>query len=42
MRVHGVPVDPLEWWDPNWFNQHVVGKIDDMKRALGLQVAKPL
>jgi murein DD-endopeptidase MepM/ murein hydrolase activator NlpD len=42
MRVHGVAVDPLEWWDANWFNQHVVGKIDDMKRALGLQVVKPL
>lgn len=42
MRVHGVPVDPLEWWDASWFNQHIVAKMDEIKSALGITVYKPL
>ena len=42
MRVQGVAVDPLEWWDANWFNQHVIGKINEIKLSLGIQVVKPL
>ncbi len=42
MRVHGVTVDPLEWWDANWFNQHVIAKLDDVKRSLGIPITKRL
>ena len=38
MRVHGLPVNPLEWWDVQWFQDHVFGKIDDVKQTLGLPV----
>ena len=42
MRVHGVSVDPLEWWDRTWYNGHIEGKINEVKRALGLEVLQPL
>lgn len=41
MRIQGVPVDPGEWWDPNWFKQHVLDKINDAKRELGIPVYTP-
>lgn len=25
--LHGVPVDPREWWDPKWINDHVLDRI---------------
>jgi hypothetical protein len=27
IRVHGVPVSPIEWWDPLWIRQHVEEKV---------------
>lgn len=36
IRVHGIPVDAREWWDPGWFFGHITGKLDDAKRALGV------
>lgn len=42
MRVHGVPVDPAEWMDPTWFNQHITLKINNLKRDLGIPVYIPL
>jgi len=42
MRVHGIPVDPVEWWDEGWFYAHVTSKINDVKRVLGIPVYKPL
>lgn len=42
MRVHGVPVDPREWWDRAWFYAHVTEKVDDVKRIYGLPVRRPL
>lgn len=38
MRVQGVAVDPSEWWDNDWFGAHVIEKINDIKRSLGIQV----
>ncbi|NLF25442.1 MAG: M23 family metallopeptidase, partial [Deltaproteobacteria bacterium] len=37
MRVQGVPVDAREWWDKPWFFAHILGKIDEVKKVLGLQ-----
>lgn len=38
LRLHGEPVNPLEWWDVKWFREHIFGKVDDVKRSLGLPV----
>lgn len=38
LRVHGVPVRPIELWDQNWVRDHVKRKIEDMKRSLNLVV----
>ena len=42
LRVHGVPVDPREWWDPQWFEAHVNGKISEAKKVLGIASYEPL
>ena len=42
IRVQGVPVDPTEWFDASWYYGHVVGKINDIKRMLGIPVYVPL
>lgn len=41
MRVHGVPVDPTEWWEEGWFYAHITAKINDMKKMLGIPVYSP-
>ena len=25
--LHGVPVNPIEWWDPNWVEDHVLERL---------------
>lgn len=42
MRLHGVPVRSVEWGDPNWVQGQVTGKLDDVKRVLGVRVMKSL
>lgn len=42
IRIQGVPVDPKEWWEPSWFYSHIVGKTNDLKKALGIPVYIPL
>lgn len=34
LRVHGVPVDPREWWDRSWFFGHIVEQIQAAKKLL--------
>ena len=36
LRVHGLPVRPIEWWDAHWVQDHVERKIEDIKKNLGL------
>jgi hypothetical protein len=36
VRINGEPVDPREWWDARWFYAHISGKIDEVKRVLGI------
>jgi len=36
LRVHSIPVRPIEWWDQNWVHDHIKKKIEDMKRSLNL------
>lgn len=38
MRLHGVPVRPLEWWDARWIQEHIDDTITNTKKALGLKV----
>ena len=42
MRVHGVAVDPREWWDQQWYYGHVTAKINEVKRSYGIPVYKLL
>jgi murein DD-endopeptidase MepM/ murein hydrolase activator NlpD len=35
MRLQGVPIEPREWWDANWLNQHFDDKIIEAKGAYG-------
>ena len=42
LRIHGVAVDPREWWDKQWYYAHVTSKINEVKRALGIPVSKAL
>ena len=25
--LHGVPVNPIEWWDPKWVQEHVLNRL---------------
>ena len=25
--LHGVPVNPIEWWDPKWIQDHVLDRL---------------
>ena len=25
--LHGVPVNPIEWWDPQWVHDHILGRL---------------
>ncbi|NDC36807.1 MAG: M23 family metallopeptidase [Proteobacteria bacterium] len=34
LRVQGVPVDPREWWDKDWFNGHITDQITTAKKLL--------
>ena len=36
IRVYGVPVRPIEWWDENWMKDHIDRKIDNLKADLGI------
>ena len=42
LRVQNVPVDAREWWDRRWYYAHIIAKINETKRALGLPVYQPL
>ncbi|RMG41947.1 MAG: M23 family metallopeptidase [Candidatus Dadabacteria bacterium] len=42
IRVHGVPVDPREWWDKRWHYGHITAKINSIKRMYGITVYRPL
>lgn len=36
VRVQGVPVDAREWWDRGWYHSHVIEKVNDVKKSLGI------
>jgi len=36
MRVHGIPVDAREWWDRTWFGTQIQGRINEVRRGMGL------
>lgn len=42
LRVHGVPVDPTEWGDKNWFYAHINSKIEEVKQTLGIPILRPV
>ncbi|MFN8388845.1 MAG: M23 family metallopeptidase [Bdellovibrionota bacterium] len=41
-RMHGVPVRPIEWWDNSWMNDHILSKLKNLKRTLGIRVVSSL
>ena len=36
--LENIPVNPREWWDPRWYNDHVTSKIREAKNSLGINV----
>ena len=38
MRLQGVPVNPVEWWDTRWINDHIIAKIH---QTLGQTASQP-
>ena len=42
IRLHGVPVRPIEWWDPSWSADHLELKVKNAKKALGIRELTPL
>lgn len=32
--VHGVPVNPIEWWDSHWIKDNIYRKLDRVKKIL--------
>ncbi len=41
LRAQGIPVDPREWWDARWCNDHITKKIKDVKKTLGMSAPTP-
>ena len=37
--LQGVPVNPIEWWDPNWIRDHVLDRLDQVREDLGTDQA---
>ena len=35
IMIHGVHVDPVEWWDGHWIHDHVEGRLAEFPRATG-------
>lgn len=42
IRVHGLPVNPLEWLDRSWHQAHVTYKINQVKTALGIPIYREI
>ncbi len=42
VRVQGAPVTPLEWWEPGWVKSHILDKIKEIKRLLGVGEINPI
>ncbi len=41
IMLHGVHVDPVEWWDPHWLHDHVTPKLTMFPRAAAASEAAP-
>jgi len=35
IMIHGVHVDPVEWWDAHWIHDHVEARLAEFPRAAG-------
>ncbi len=42
VRLHGVPVRPHEWWDRNWIQEHLEGRLKEVKKLLGIRTRRAL
>ncbi len=40
IRLQGVPVEPREWWEERWFNDHILRKIKEVKWIYGIKTPK--
>ena len=45
MQLDGVQIDPKEWWDPHWIQDHIAKRVDlpgfSSKAAAPSQPARP-
>ncbi len=39
MQLDGVQIDPKEWWDPHWIQDHIAKRIDLPASARGPSLA---
>jgi murein DD-endopeptidase MepM/ murein hydrolase activator NlpD len=41
IMLHGVHIDPVEWWDPLWLRDHVTAQLNSMPSAAQAHAAPP-
>ncbi len=41
VRVQGVPVSPLAWWDSNWMRDHIEGKVIEVENMIATSTISP-
>jgi murein DD-endopeptidase MepM/ murein hydrolase activator NlpD len=41
MMIHGVHVDPVEWWDQHWIGDHVLARLAEHPKAPPPQPSQP-
>jgi murein DD-endopeptidase MepM/ murein hydrolase activator NlpD len=41
IMVDGIHVDPVEWWDAHWIQDHVLLRLDSAPRAAAPAAATP-
>jgi hypothetical protein len=42
VRIQGEPVTPLEWWEGAWVKSHILDKVKETKRLLGVDNIIPI
>src|SRR6185503_9373280 len=41
VMIRGIHVDPVEWWDPHWIQDHVDARLAEFPRATPPAAAPP-
>jgi hypothetical protein len=41
MQLDGVQIDPKEWWDPHWIQDHITKRLDAGMEPMSQEAAAP-